>query len=236
MHHIRFFFSQYYYQQNFNPIDNKTTTTKSLRFVSPDYKWSMEVLKSLDNIYAKPDKVYIGGSFALHSYLTRNNLIKKPFEPDDLDIFVNVNSIEEFNYVSNEFIKTFEPDTISTIKYKDRINANGPLKSDETPTRDEEFHQNVIGVTSLGITLSAESPNTYKVQLVGIKKIDENQLFSTNLMSIIDQPTKVLINSNEMYHVMDLIMLACGIINDQNICVSRREKYENRGFIIKTSS
>jgi hypothetical protein len=189
-------------------------------YTSPTIYFAKSVIEKLEKICGN-EKAYIGGSFALHTFLDKSNLIKKSFKPDDLDIFVNVNSKLEFSTLCDKFIKLFD---VSSVKYNDDLN-NIPDR------KDEEFHENVVGVLTVGIN-NNNSNNCTKVQIVGIKKIIENDLFCDNILSIVDQPTKVLMTKDK-FIIKDLEMLVSGVISDNQICESRREKYKERGFSMK---
>ena len=183
-------------------------------------------------------KAYIGGSYALKEYLKDYGLIEhiqKRIVPSDIDIFIKVSTIMDFESISSNFLSKLGPNGNVTDYY----NVRQEKKSYDGDRGREKFHQNIVATLSVDIITNIEEIttkdlNVIKFQLIGIIGPDSSSLEDI-LFPMIDIPACVLMSFNEFHHTYYVSstgsqILSTGVGSILHICPYRKEKYENRGF------
>lgn len=171
-----------------------------------------------------PNKTIVAGSYALKQFT--GDL----WDFGDIDIVVNVNTITEFQ----EYINQFCQDTKSECgDIKDFSNLNDFDVNDVNNIRDEKFHELIKG------SCKVNHPSLNKtLQFVWIKDpLDPSRSSQSILAETSDLPSCVSYtfdnNTNQkIFHIPEKgrEALFWRTTSVSNVCKSRKEKYESRGY------
>lgn len=180
----------------------------------------------IKSIYPHVDfnRAVIGGSYALNQY-THDN-----WTPDDVDIHTTAKDMEDFKEIVAKFCK----DTHGTLLKINDFSKGHPHDNEGAAgigRRDEKFHESIkasatIDVPGLG----------YEVQYIFIQGLNPQAPVEDQLEPITDLPScvsyKVSDNGDKKFIVpkKGVEALMTRRIPKKDICPSRMEKYEKRGY------
>jgi hypothetical protein len=193
----------------------------------------------------------IGGSYALKQFTGDDGWI-----PNDVDIIMDCQTEKEFDEESEKFAKSANLDLVKYCKRKPRsdniiiFDKNGNLIDEKTPEDFKEsgmdhemFHDFIKG------SRTYTSETLEKIQTVHFKT-DEGRSLQSVLSETTDSPSCVNfhvetyktrtmagypngpLTSQKIFHVPQkgLELLLTGKGKSDDICSSRKEKYEERGY------
>lgn len=185
-----------------------------------------DILKGT-NVYSNLNwsTTIIGGSYALKQFTGDT------WNANDIDILVRVSSFEEFE----NYIKAFSEATNSTY---DPINNfdNMPPQSEEQLALDEKFHEAIKG------SCKVYHPDTDKIlQFVYLDDKNTNRSADSILAETSDLPSCVSYTWDEytrqkIFHIPEKgrEVLFNRVAKYGDVCDSRRQKYEDRGYFYMT--
>lgn len=171
-------------------------------------------------------KTVVAGSYALQQFTNES------WKSNDIDIMIKCDDINDFEKEVSKFITQTEGEVILTnlITTESRKNFAG--------TRDEAFHESVLGSCTIKVK-DCDTP----IQLVAINpKNAGNSTHNLSLIGCLNKITDVpacvsytIENNQRIFHVPEKCSEALFTrrVYKNNICASRLQKYQERGFVFK---
>ncbi len=189
----------------------------------------------------KDENFIVGGSYALKRYTNAD------WKHDDIDVFVPVYSKTNVPRLESDEDKRLlhEEFQLEVLKLIGKINCpnttllkerkvnwlvpgehSGGEQVDGLINPAEEFHHTLIGTETYRIY-------DEKVQFVGVILTPGSHGLLNHLLQITDMPSCVFMKPDNATFVIPtnaLIPLSSKVIPEKNVCSSRQEKYEKRGY------
>lgn len=171
------------------------------------------------------DRAVIGGSYALNQY-TQDYM----WSPDDVDIMTTATNIEHFRQIAESFATSANG---TLIRFND-FSEGHPNDDPEQNRRDEKFHESIKASAKI-LVHNLKHP----IQYVWIQGLTPDNGCSPEawLEEITDLPACVNykvdpITQKKHFNVPEKAKecLMTRHIHSTDICPSRKEKYEKRGY------